>query len=68
MDAGPSRLVYFDDSTVVLYHDGSAKTVWRSQDEGKTWAVIDGIPQGQAWTVIEHPFDVTMVSHKRNLH
>ena len=38
------------------------KNVWISQDEGKSWAMAEGVPQGKAVMVIEHPFDSTMVS------
>lgn len=32
-----------------------------SQDEGKSWARADGIPEGKAAMVIEHPFDNSYV-------
>ena len=31
--------------------------VYVSQDEGKSWALADGIPERIAMMVIEHPFD-----------
>lgn len=53
----PTRIVYFEDTRVLLYHDAVARNVWRSPDEGKTWAIVPGVPTGQAYQVVEHPFD-----------
>jgi photosystem II stability/assembly factor-like uncharacterized protein len=56
----PARLSYFDDSPVVLYHDSMRGTVYRSPDEGKTWQQVSGIPSGQAYMLMEHPYDKRM--------
>ncbi|GJE98598.1 vacuolar protein sorting/targeting protein [Phanerochaete sordida] len=53
----PSRLFFFDDSPVSIYHSLTDGIVWVSQDEGKTWGKAAGVPEGDAAMVIEHPFD-----------
>ncbi|KZT00997.1 Oligoxyloglucan reducing end-specific cellobiohydrolase [Laetiporus sulphureus 93-53] len=53
----PSRLFFFDDTTTAIYHDAVNGDVFVSPDEGKTWNKANGIPEGQASMVIEHPFD-----------
>ncbi|KAM5541455.1 hypothetical protein V8D89_005009 [Ganoderma adspersum] len=53
----PARLFFFEDTTNVIYHDVVKGTVYTSPDEGKTWGVADGVAEGQAAMVIEHPFD-----------
>lgn len=50
----PSKLVYFEDTPIILSHDTTTRTVHRSTDEGKTWSAIDGVPEGEAWLLIEH--------------
>lgn len=47
---------------IILYHDAVAKNVWRSDDEGKGWKRIQGVPDGEAAQVIEHPFNSRVVS------
>lgn len=39
-----------------------AGDVYVSQDEGKSWALAEDIPSGDAAMVIEHPFDNQYVS------
>ncbi|KAM0751951.1 putative signal sequence binding protein [Meredithblackwellia eburnea MCA 4105] len=56
----PSKIFYFDDTSVVLYHDAISKNVWRSVDEGKVWNILSktsDVPDGVATMLIEHPFD-----------
>ncbi|KAH9832479.1 Oligoxyloglucan reducing end-specific cellobiohydrolase [Rhodofomes roseus] len=53
----PSRLFFFEDTTTAVYHDLIDGNVYVSQDEGKSWSRADGIPEGDASMVIEHPFD-----------
>ncbi|OBZ73619.1 Vacuolar protein sorting/targeting protein 10 [Grifola frondosa] len=53
----PARLFFFDDTTYAIYHDVVEGNVYVSPDEGKTWNRADGVPEGQAAMVIEHPFD-----------
>lgn len=47
---------------IILYHDAVAKNVWRSDNEGKGWKRIQGVPDGEAAQVIEHPFNSRVVS------
>ncbi|PWN28461.1 Oligoxyloglucan reducing end-specific cellobiohydrolase [Jaminaea rosea] len=56
----PGRLSYFDDSTVVLYHDTLRGNVYRSEDEGKAWKQVSGPPGGSAYMLVEHPYDKRM--------
>ncbi|WFD03416.1 vacuolar protein sorting/targeting protein PEP1 [Malassezia obtusa] len=53
----PSKVSYFEDSSVVLWHDSFASTVYRSDNEGKSWAPVKGPPAGGAFLLIEHPYD-----------
>ncbi|KAG8814363.1 vacuolar protein sorting/targeting protein PEP1, partial [Serendipita sp. 399] len=53
----PMRLYYFDDTTTVLYFDARQGTVHISDDEGKSWKPVDGVPEREASQLIEHPFD-----------
>ncbi|CCM05586.1 uncharacterized protein FIBRA_07814 [Fibroporia radiculosa] len=53
----PARLFFFADTTTAIYHDVVAGNVHVSQDEGKTWNLAAGLPEGKAAMVIEHPFD-----------
>ncbi|WFD05581.1 vacuolar protein sorting/targeting protein PEP1 [Malassezia vespertilionis] len=53
----PSKLTYFQDSTVVLWHDGEARDVYRSDNEGKTWELVKGPPPRSAYLLIQHPYD-----------
>ncbi|KAG9326226.1 hypothetical protein KVV02_001110 [Mortierella alpina] len=55
-DSAPRQLVYFADSPVILIHD-RALNVHRSEDEGKTWNAIRGVPENKASKVVMHPFD-----------
>ncbi|KAG8984319.1 vacuolar protein sorting/targeting protein PEP1, partial [Tulasnella sp. 427] len=52
----PARIFYFDDTTVVLYHDASALTIFRSDNEGKDWKEIETL-RGKAMMLIPHPHD-----------
>lgn len=54
----PTNLFYFDDSDVVLVQDRDEANVWRSDDAGETWKIVDDNGQkGQVWDVWPHPFD-----------
>jgi hypothetical protein len=46
-----------------LYHDGIEGDVFVSQNEGKSWSLVDGVPRGDAAIVIDHPFDNRYVSY-----
>ncbi|GAA6014077.1 hypothetical protein JCM10207_000230 [Rhodosporidiobolus poonsookiae] len=56
----PSRIFYFDDSSTVLYHDQLGRNIWRSIDEGRKWEIINGVPKGEAYVLLEHPGDKSM--------
>lgn len=49
-------------SQVVLYHDPAARNVHISEDEGKSWKLVSGIPEREAAVFVEHPFDNRMVN------
>ncbi len=53
----PSKISYFDDSTVALYHDATQGIVFRSEDEGKSWSPVSGSSRGKAAMLVPHPFD-----------
>ncbi|KAF8798604.1 vacuolar protein sorting/targeting protein 10 [Phlegmacium glaucopus] len=53
----PERLFFFDDTDVALFHDLAERNVYMSHDEGRNWKQADGIPDGVASIVVEHPFD-----------
>lgn len=53
----PAKLVYFEDTPIILSHDASTRNVWRSSDEGATWSQIKGVPDGEAWILVEHAWD-----------
>ncbi|KAF5364419.1 hypothetical protein D9758_010687 [Tetrapyrgos nigripes] len=53
----PARLVFFDDTTSVVYFDSVEGNIYVSQDEGKSWNIADGIPKHEALMFIEHPFN-----------
>lgn len=56
-DNMPKRLFYFPHSEVVLYFESNANNVWRSENEGKEWHKVDGVPDSSCASLIEHPFD-----------
>ncbi|KAL7415743.1 hypothetical protein BDY24DRAFT_337902 [Mrakia frigida] len=53
----PSKIYYFDDTSSVIYHDPLSQNIHRSGDEGKEWKLVDGIPEGEAAQLVEHPTD-----------
>lgn len=53
----PTKISYFGGSGAVLWHDAEQGIVYRSGDAGKTWKAVDGIPKGQAFLLIQHPYD-----------
>ncbi|KAI9613309.1 hypothetical protein H4Q26_009909 [Puccinia striiformis f. sp. tritici PST-130] len=53
----PSKLIYFEDTPIILSHDSILREVWRSTDEGKSWNLISTVPTGDAWLVVEHTWD-----------
>ncbi|KAL1916286.1 uncharacterized protein VTP21DRAFT_5903 [Calcarisporiella thermophila] len=52
----PSTIFYFEDSGVILYFDSLKGNVYRSPDEGKSWAAVSGVPPNSAISLIQHPF------------
>ena len=54
-----AQIQYFEDSSVVIWHDAVDGIVYRSADEGKSWAPIKGPEQGQAHLFVLHPYDKT---------
>ncbi|KAG8725549.1 vacuolar protein sorting/targeting protein PEP1 [Ceratobasidium sp. 395] len=56
----PKNLFYFDDTSTILYHDSVEGNVWISEDEGRGWAKVEGVPSGQAMILVEHPFENRM--------
>lgn len=42
---------------VILTLDAKAGNIWRSDNDGKKWQKVQDIPEGDAWDLIEHPFD-----------
>lgn len=53
----PSKLIYFEDTPIILSHDSITRQVWRSRDEGKSWSIIPNVPSGHAWVLVEHAWD-----------
>jgi hypothetical protein len=45
----------------VVYHDIREGNVWISEDEGKAWQQVQGVPAGEALMFFAHPFDARMV-------
>ncbi|KAG5439798.1 hypothetical protein PCANB_000080 [Pneumocystis canis] len=55
-----SSYFYFDNSTVILYHDTIDKVIWRSDDEGVSWTKIRNIPEKEVKLLVPHPFSNKM--------
>jgi len=53
----PFNLRYFDDSDVVLFESELDRNVYRSEDAGVTWDMVDGVPKGKLLELTMHPFD-----------
>ncbi|KAI0676132.1 Oligoxyloglucan reducing end-specific cellobiohydrolase [Trametes maxima] len=66
----PARLFFFDDAPDAIYHDIVKGNVHVSPDEGKTWNLASGVPEGKAAMVIEHPFDsrVAFILSREKVH
>jgi len=45
----------------VLYFDGVVGNVYISENEGKSWDPVQGVPREEAAQLIEHPFDNRVV-------
>ncbi|KTW26839.1 uncharacterized protein T551_03301 [Pneumocystis jirovecii RU7] len=55
-----SSYFYFDDSTVILYHDTIDQAIWRSDNEGVSWTKVKDIPHKKTLLLIRHPFNNSM--------
>lgn len=44
---------------MILLLDARVGNVWRSGDDGKSWDKVKDIPEGEAWDMVQHPFDKT---------
>jgi hypothetical protein len=53
----PFNLNYFDDSDVLLFEAELDRNVYRSEDAGVTWDLVDGVPQGKLLELTMHPYD-----------
>lgn len=53
----PFNLNYFEDSDVVLFQDERNGTVFRSEDAGSTWHLVQDIEAGRALQLVMHPYD-----------
>ncbi|KAF2459950.1 glycosyl hydrolase [Lineolata rhizophorae] len=53
----PWKLLYFDDSEVVLFTDRDHGILHRSTAAGNAWEVVTDIPEGEVWEVFMHPYD-----------
>jgi len=56
----PSGYVYLDDTSVIFYHDGTLRNVFYSTDEGTSWNRVKSVPDGEASSFYEHPYDNKM--------
>ena len=52
-----ANLHYFEDSDVILIHDGTARQVLRSDNSGKSWDPISDVEEGAAVELWPHPYD-----------
>ncbi|KAG0144537.1 hypothetical protein CROQUDRAFT_108449 [Cronartium quercuum f. sp. fusiforme G11] len=66
----PTKLIYFEDTPIILAHDSVNRLVRRSTDEGKTWKEISNVPKGDSWIILDHPYDnrVAFILSKTNKH
>ena len=48
---------------VAIYHDSDHRNLYVSIDEGRSWKLADGIPNGAASMIIPHPFDNRYVNY-----
>lgn len=53
----PDEFFYFDDSDTIILLDRRSHIVHRSDDAGESWEAADGIGKGQAWDVLQHPYN-----------
>ena len=70
LDHPPSNFFYFDDTDIIMMHDRDAGIVYRSEDAGVTWDTVEGVDEGAAWDLWNHPHDpqVAYVLGLKNKH
>ena len=57
LDRFPDEFFYFDDSETIILLDRQSHLIHRSEDAGESWETADDIEKGQAWDVLQHPYD-----------
>lgn len=55
----PRDVTYFEDSDVILFADAYERNMYRSDDAGETWSIVDGPTKGSLIEMVVHPFDHT---------
>lgn len=53
----PENVQYFEDSDVILFQDWIENVVYRTDNAGESWKVVDNIPANMAWNMVLHPVD-----------
>lgn len=53
----PAGLFYFDDTETVILIEANRRVVWRSENAGQEWKVVDDIPKSEVYTVMPSPHD-----------
>lgn len=53
----PVNLRYFEDSDIIVFHDRDERSVYRSDDAGASWSVVDAVPEHEAEYLIMHQFE-----------
>jgi len=69
-DNPPANLFYFDDTDTLLVQDRKAGNAYRSTDAGESWDLVEGVREGQAWDLWQHPYDnkVAYVLGRKHTH
>ncbi|KAG9238283.1 hypothetical protein BJ875DRAFT_451561 [Amylocarpus encephaloides] len=53
----PIGVNYFEDSDTLMFIDPHKANAYRSEDAGATWTQVEGVPDGQLFELILHPYD-----------
>lgn len=56
-DFVPYNVNYFEDSDVILFENPISHNVYRSDDAGVSWGIVDGVPEGELMELTMHEFD-----------
>ncbi|KAI7893622.1 uncharacterized protein EV154DRAFT_600677 [Mucor mucedo] len=56
-DKTPTKFFYFKDSQVILWLDAASHTLYRTENQGRSWDKVTDIGRDEANFVYEHPFD-----------